>query len=326
MQDDDKYTLSGLEFDGYQLNGKIGEGELGVVYLAVKPQSGEVAACKIMKKELSQAGVAVQQFVYEARTASKLEHPNVIKAISAGHSCGYYYLLMEYVNGVSLETLRLHEPSRLTIDFLCERFQELASALDYAWRHYLLTHGDIKPDNILIQFDPPMLKLADLGLAKVAINTPHHHNTIMGTPLYIAPELASGKQEKSSVKSDIYSFGVMFYELVCGTPPFFGSVEDVLRSHIEASPIPVREYNREIPEKLAQFISKCMAKDPQERPEDWSQVARFLRTWKIDDDAVQKTPVNKSKDAGKKLSAVHIAVMILLSLCVIAELLYIFLM
>ena len=321
MQGDDKYMLSGLEFDGYQLNGKIGEGELGVVYLAVNSQTGDVAACKIMKKELSQAGVAVQQFVYEARTASKLEHPNVIKAISAGHSSGCYYLLMEYVNGVSLESIRLHESSRLTIDFLCERFQELAAALDYAWRNYLLTHGDIKPENILIQTDPPMLKLADLGLAKVAINTPHHHNTIMGTPLYIAPELASGKQEKTTVKSDIYSFGVMFYELLCGTAPFYGSVEDVLRSHIEAVPIPIREYNRDVPAKLADFISKCMEKDPQDRPEDWAEVARFLRTWKNEDNRAKPA----AKHDSKKLTAGHIAVIILLSLLVIAELLYIFL-
>ncbi len=314
MQDDEKYMLTGLEFDGYQLTSKIGEGELGIVYLAVNREDGTVAACKILKNELSQAGVAVQQFVYEAKVAAKLEHQNIIKAINAGHTSGYYYLLMEYVNGVSLENMRVNEPGRLTLDFLCERFKELADALDYAWRNHLLTHGDIKPENILIQTEPATLKLADLGLAKVAVNTPYHHNTIMGTPLYIAPELASGEQEKATVQSDIYSFGVMFYELLSGNAPFTGSVEDVLRCHIEAEPIPVRDYNPEIPEKVAEFIHKCLAKSPQERPEDWAAVARFLGSWK------EEKPVKTKEKKKSELTIIHKAVIVFLILFIIAEL------
>ena len=111
----------------------------------------------------------------------------------------------------------------------------------------------------------------------------------------------------------------MFYELVCGTAPFFGSVEDVLRSHIEAVPIPVREYNREVPEKLADFISKCMAKDPDDRPEDWAHVARFLSTWK-NEESENNTPAKEN--AGKR-SIFRIVIIILLSLLVIAELWYI---
>ena len=319
MQDDDKYVLTGLEFDGYQLAGKLGEGELGVVYLAVNSQTGEDAACKVLKDELAQAGVAVQQFVYEAKTATRLDHPNVIKAISAGHSLGYYYLLMEYVNGTSLESIRVSDPGKLTIDFLCDRFYELADALDYAWRNHLLTHGDIKPDNILIQTEPSTLKLADLGLAKVALNTPHHHNVIMGTPLYIAPELASGAEDRTSVKSDIYSFGVMFYELVCGTAPFVGSVDDVLRSHVEAAPIPVREYNQNVPEKLAAFIEQCMAKTPADRPEDWAAVASFLKNWKTE--VVSKVQV---KDKKTTFALWQKIVIVFLALFIIAELVYIF--
>ena len=318
MQDDDKYILTGLEFDGYQLTTKLGEGELGIVYLAVNNQSGDVAACKILKEELSQAGFAVQQFVYEAKTASKLDHPNVIKAINAGHSSGYYYLLMEYVNGISLENIRTSDPARLTIDFLCSRFIELADALDYAWRNYLLTHGDIKPDNILIQTEPAVLKLADLGLAKVAINTPHHQNIIMGTPLYIAPELASGEKSKATVKSDIYSFGVMFYELVCGTAPFTGSVEEVLLSHVENEPTPVREYNPNIPAEIADFIQQCIAKNPDERPEDWAAVARFLRNWQNNDKEDGKKQVEK-----KNRPLWQIIIIALLAVFIVAELIFI---
>ena len=319
MQDDEKYIFTGLSFDGYQLTTKLGEGELGIVYLAVNSKTGEVAACKILKEELSQAGFAVQQFVYEAKTASKLDHGNVIKAINAGHSSGYYYLLMEYVSGISLENIRKNDPGRLTIDFLCDRFCELADALDYAWRNFLLTHGDIKPENILIQTDPCVLKLADLGLAKVAVNTPHHQNIIMGTPLYIAPELASGEESKATVRSDIYSFGVMFYELVCGTAPFTGSVDEVLLSHIEEEPAPVREYNPNVPEKLAQFIHLCMDKSPQNRPEDWASVARFLKNWR----EIEEKPAAAKSKTKKKLPIWQLIVIVLLALFIIAELVFV---
>lgn len=324
MQEDEKSLLTGLEFDGYLLTDKIGEGELGVVYLAVNTLTGEAAACKVMKSEISLIGTAVQQFVYEARTASKLEHPNVIKSISAGNSSGYYYLLMEYVDGVSLENIRVNFPEKLTLEFICDRFLELADALDYAWRNHLLTHGDIKPENILIQTDPPMLKLADLGLAKVAVNTPYHHNTIMGTPLFLAPELASGEQEKATVKSDIYSFGVMFYELVCGAAPFAGSVNEVLRCHIETEPVPVREYNADVPEKIADFIEQCLEKDPQKRPENWSSIVKFLSSLK-EDEAERKRKINKL--TGITFSnVITAAVAVLLLLLTLAELVCLFLM
>ena len=199
-------AFSGMQFDGFRLTGKIGEGELGVVYSAVN-SLGTVAACKILKPEIAQAGSAVQQFVYEAKTASKLSHPNVVKAITAGHSLGYYYFLMEYVDGVSLEKLRRDNPEIMTFDFVCDRFAELADALGYAWKNHLVTHGDIKPENILIQRDPAVLKLADLGLARVALNTASSRDVIMGTPLYIAPELVSGDISKPTVKSDVYSNG-----------------------------------------------------------------------------------------------------------------------
>ena len=127
-------------------------------------------------------------------------------------------------------------PEMLSLEFLCARFAELADALDHAWRNHLLTHGDIKPENILISLQDRKLKLADLGLARVAVNTACHSDEIMGTPLYLAPELGSGMTFKPTVKSDIYSFGVMFYELVCGEAPFSGSVEELLECHVNKVP------------------------------------------------------------------------------------------
>ena len=310
-------AFSGMQFDGFRLTGKIGEGELGVVYSAVN-SLGTVAACKILKPEIAQAGSAVQQFVYEAKTASKLSHPNVVKAITAGHSLGYYYFLMEYVDGVSLEKLRRENPEIMTFDFVCDRFAELADALGYAWKNHLVTHGDIKPENILIQRDPAVLKLADLGLARVALNTASSRDVIMGTPLYIAPELVSGDISKPTVKSDVYSFGVMFYELICGTPPFSGSVEEVLRAHIEDEPVPVREYNPSVSEELEGFIHSLISKNPDARP-DWGYISNYLRN----------RGSSPKKSSGKKASTpavrlVQKLIIILLSLFIFAEIIYVF--
>ena len=156
-------TLVDAVFDNYRLIKVVGEGELGVVYLAQHQENGSSAACKILRPELAVHGSAIQQCVYEAKIAANLDHPNIIWAIPAGASSGYYYFLMEYVEGCSLESLRLNAPEMLSLEFLCARFAELADALDHAWRNHLLTHGDIKPENILISLQDKKLKLADLA-------------------------------------------------------------------------------------------------------------------------------------------------------------------
>lgn len=310
--------LINMQFDGFSLTGKIGEGELGVVYSAVN-SLGTVAACKILKPEIAQAGATVQQFVYEAKTASKLAHPNVVKAISAGHCLGYYYFLMEYIDGVSLDELRRENPEVLTFDFLCDRFAELADALGYAWKNHLVTHGDIKPENILIQREPATLKLADLGLARVALNTPHNRDVIMGTPLYIAPELVSGEISKPTVKSDVYSFGIMLYELICGVAPFTGTVEEVLRAHIDAVPVRVREYNESVSPELEEFILSLIVKDPDKRP-DWSYIAGFLRN--RGSAKKKKTAASKKDFEFSAMSMLKIVFIILLVVVIIFELWY----
>jgi serine/threonine-protein kinase len=270
--------MTGMVFDNYELKSVIGEGELGVVYLAQSLADGSWGACKILRPEVAADGGAVQRFIFEAKTASKLDHPNVVRAISAGASGGYYYFIMEYVDGCSLERLRLERPEVLSPEFLCARFAELADVLDYAWRTHLLAHGDIKPENIMISTADNRLKLADLGLAGVAVNTDILSDEIMGTPLYLAPELAMGSISKPTVKSDIYSFGVMFYELVCGEAPFSGSVDELLMSHVNGVPDKVLERNPDFPVKLAHFIDRLIAKDPAERPESWREIGAFLRS------------------------------------------------
>ena len=306
--------MTGNIFGNYRLIKTIGEGELGIVYLAQNQDDGSFAACKILRAELAGCGSAVQQFVYEAKTAAKLDHPNVIRAITAGVSSGYYYFIMEYVEGCSLENMRLNSPEILSPEFLCARFAELADVLDYAWRNHLLAHGDIKPENILITFQDKKLKLADLGLAKVAVNTTYHSDEIMGTPLYLAPELAGGTISKPTVKSDIYSFGIMFYELVCGEPPFSGTVEELLWSHVNETPAKVLERNPDVPAKLANFIDSLISKDPAERPEDWHTISSFLRS------GVSAADTHNPALPGKKAKKRSVVTAVIISAAVIAAL------
>ena len=283
-----------MVFGDYRLVKFIGKGELGIVYLAQHQENGSFAACKILRPELQASGSAIQKFVCEAKTAAKFDHPNIIKAIGYGVEEGYHYFLMEYVDGSSLEYLRLNNPEMLSIEFLCSRFAELADALDYVWHNSLATHGDIKPDNILISMQNKKLKLADLGLAHTAFDTVYNSKDIMATPLYLAPELARGTVSKSTVKSDIYSFGIMFYELVCGEPPFSGSVEELLVSHINEVPAKVIDLNPDVPYKLSAFIDSLIAKKPADRPEDWKAVSSFLRTVLLPQDPVAGNCVKKS--------------------------------
>ena len=120
-----------MVFGDYRLVKFIGKGELGIVYLAQHQENGGFAACKILRPELQTSGSAIQKFVCEAKTAAKFDHSNIIKAIGYGVEEGYHYFLMEYVDGSSLEYLRLNNPEMLSIEFLCSRFAELADALDY---------------------------------------------------------------------------------------------------------------------------------------------------------------------------------------------------
>ena len=269
--------LLGYEIDGCRLDSILGYGSYGVVYLARHLMMDRLFALKILQDEFSSDKSAVENFFRECRTAAKLEHPNVVQAIKAGRNAdGICYFVMEYVDGSSIENIRIHNPELLSLEFLLDISIQLADALDYAWETRQIIHRDIKPGNLLVSRDGQTLKLADLGLAGAGMSS---GGDIVATPLYMAPEVAAGLGSREPA-SDIYSFGVMFYELVSGTPPFIGSVEELQRAHLEDTPPPLISVNPDLDPELAAFIDSMLSKNPFERPGSWAEVKERLLLFK----------------------------------------------
>lgn len=277
---DDFLLEPGGQFGDYRIISEIGRGNNGVVYLAEQEPLDRKVALKVLLPERSAHREYVEQLVNEARFAARLCHPHIVQALDAGSYDGRYFLAMEYVEGRTLEDIRLESPEIISLELLVDLSIQLADALDYAWENFQITHGDIKPENLLICNDNRILKLADLGLANVnGRDDTEDGDGIMATPMYVAPEVISGTADRG-VLSDIYSFGVMFYELVAGKPPFRGDTEYLLHCHLEQPAPPLLVANPDIPHELADFTHRMLEKDPAKRPQSWKEVKEYLEDFR----------------------------------------------
>lgn len=253
----------------------IGRGSSGVVYLARQRRLDREVALKILLPDVAADPAFIRSFFREARLAAKLNHRNIVRALDVGTEDGLCYFAMEYVPGRTLEEIRLNSSELMTLPFLFNLAIQLANALDYAWSNFKLIHGDIKPENLLVRTRDNMLKLADLGLARIRGDS---ESEIIATPLYAAPEVIRGEHE-SSPASDIYSFGVMLYELVAGAAPFDPDeeVEKLLRRHLEETPAPLIEANPDVSRELSDFVGRMLEKDPHKRPASWREISVFFQ-------------------------------------------------
>jgi serine/threonine-protein kinase len=220
---------------------------------------------------------------------------------------------MEYVPGISLEKIRTGHKERLTLSFLLDIAVSLADALDYAWKNFHIFHGDIKPDNLLIRAGDNSLKLADLGLAKI-VGKDDLAADIMATPLYAAPEVVVADAGKIGFKSDIYSFGIMLYELLAGKAPFTGDVESVLRQHVYDAPIPLSSANPALPQMLTAFVDKMISKSPDDRPQDWAEIKTVLQNFRKSVPGGTPVPSPAQKKKGGNISALIFSILLLLLL------------
>ena len=286
----------------YRIVGELGSGNNGVVYLARHELLNREVALKVLRPELAEDREFTESLMKEARIAANLNHPNIVQALDAGSYDGVYYLAMECVRGRTLEDIRIKSPETISLEFLTDISIQLAAALDYAWKNFSIVHGDIKPDNMIIADDGHTLRIADLGLANISGRGTDPDGSFMATPMYVAPELIAG-DSAATMRSDIYSFGVMLYELVAGKPPFQGDTEEILRAHIEDEPPPLLEANPDIPRELGEFIHRMIKKSPEERPESWSEVGDFLRGFRAANFVDYAGNDTTSVLAGKKASA-----------------------
>jgi len=254
---------------------EIGRGGMGIVYRAHQITLDRPAALKILSDQYAGNTEYVVDFIKEARAAAKLNHPHIVQAYAVGEDEGVYFFAMEYINGQTMKTYMKREGC-VPIDYALEIIQQIAEALDYAWKEQHLIHRDIKPDNIMIAKNG-RAKLADLGLARVAGEIEDaDSDEVLGTPQYISPEHLTGAE--MDVRSDIYSLGATLFHLITGRFVFEGrTATDIARKHLEA-PVPSpKKINQKISDGVCDVIFKMMAKNPNDRYQTAGELVEDLR-------------------------------------------------
>jgi len=248
--------------DRYEIIKSIGEGGMANVYMAHDLILDRDVAIKILRGDLSGDEKFVRRFQREALAASSLSHPNIVEMYDVGEDKGMYYIVMEYVKGITLKQL-LKKRGALTLSECIDIMLQLTDGISHAHASYII-HRDIKPQNIMIQ-DNGEIKITDFGIAIALNNTQMTQtNSIMGSVHYLPPEQASGKV--ATVKSDIYSMGIMFYELLTGSLPFKGDTAfEIAFKQIKDDIPSVREFNNSIPQSVENVVLKATAKNPKNR-------------------------------------------------------------
>ena len=251
--------------DRYEIVRVIGEGGMANVYLAMDTILNRKVAVKVLRGDLATDEKFVRRFQREALSASSLNHPNIVEMYDVGEDDGNFYIVMEYVEGKNLKQL-IKRRTKLSLPEVIDIMKQLTDGIAHAHDSFII-HRDIKPQNMLI-LDNGLVKITDFGIA-VALNSTQltQTNSVMGSVHYLPPEQAAGKG--ATFKSDIYSLGILMYELVTGKLPFKGenAVEIALKQMKE--PIPsVREEDESIPQSVENIILKACAKNPKNRYEN----------------------------------------------------------
>jgi serine/threonine protein kinase len=269
---------TGAVIGDFALLEELGRGGMGVVYLAHQISLDRPAALKILQDSYANNAEFVVNFIKEARSAAKLNHPHIVQAYAVGEDEGIFYYAMEYINGDTMKDV-LKRDKIIPIDKAVTIVQQIAEALDCAWKEQKLIHRDIKPDNIILAKNN-RAKLADLGLSRVAGDIEDDDDDeIMGTPQYISPEHLTGAP--MDVRSDIYSLGATFYQFVTGRFPYEGrTANEIARKHLEASLVPPQLVNLKVPEAIGQIIIKMMKKNVSERYQDAEELVEDLRLFR----------------------------------------------
>lgn len=272
--------------DRYEIIRSIGEGGMANVYLGYDTILDRNVAIKVLRGDLSNDEKFVRRFQREALSASSLAHPNIVEMYDVGEDDGIYYIIMEYVEGKTLKQL-LKKRGSLTLSETIDIMLQLTDGMTHAHDSYII-HRDLKPQNIMIK-DDGQIKITDFGIA-MALNSTQltQTNSVMGSVHYLPPEQASGKG--STIKSDIYSMGIIFYELLSGSLPFKGeNAVEIALKHMR-DPLPnLKEENSAIPQSIENIILKATAKNPKNRYEDARSMHEDLLT-ALDDSRMHEEP------------------------------------
>ncbi len=261
--------------DRYQIIKSIGEGGMANVYLAYDTILDRNVAVKVLRGDLATDEKFVRRFQREALSASSLSNPNIVEVYDVGEDNGEYYIVMEYVEGKHLKNL-LKKRGKLTVPEVVDIVLQITNGLSVAHDSYII-HRDIKPQNILI-LDNGLIKITDFGIA-VAMNATQltQTNSVMGSVHYLPPEQASGKG--ATLQSDIYSIGILMYELLTGKLPFKGdNAVEIALKHLKEPMPSIRDEIPDIPQSVENIILKATAKNPKNRYADAREMHEDLKT------------------------------------------------
>jgi len=271
--------------DRYEILGELGRGGMGIVYRAKDPVIGRTVAVKTIRLSEEGTGMThaqlVERFQTEARAAGLLTHPNIVVIYDAGEADGLYYITMELVNGKSLQSL-LDAGEKFKLPRLLRIMEQVCSALQFAHDNKVV-HRDIKPANIMLGPDDHV-KITDFGTAKIMQYGAAQQTSATGTPSYMSPEQIKGKAVDG--RADIFSLGVMLYEMTTGQKPFQAQdVATVLYRILNQDPEPPQKLNPSIPQGVSSTIMKALAKSPHLRYESCREFLDDLKNYRPGENA-----------------------------------------
>jgi len=271
--------VSAVLGDAYTIEGEIGRGGMGVVYRARDERLKRPVAIKVLPPELAYRADIRARFIREAETAARISHPHIVPIHAVGEADELVYFVMGLVDGESL-AVRLKRRTRLSIDESRRIFRETADALAAAHQQGVI-HRDVKPDNILLEGTRGRVMVTDFGIAKALSaegGTLTEAGIAIGTPAFMSPEQAAGERVIDG-RSDVYSLGVVAYQMLSGELPFKSpTVPGLLMKQISEEALPVDRMRQDIPQDLSQTVMRCLEKDPERRWPTADALRRALET------------------------------------------------
>ena len=262
----------------YKVLSQIGSGGMSVVFKAQDLSLGRMVAIKVLRERYTGDVHFLDRFLHEARAAANLAHPNIVTVHDFGEDGGRYYMVMEYIEGQNLKTI-IRNSGPFTVDRALDFSTQMCAGVGYAHRAGLV-HCDIKPQNVLVTPEGKV-KVTDFGIARALITIkPNEQNEIVwGSPQYFSPEQAAG--DAPTPASDVYSVGIIMYEMLTGRLPFQAeSPQALAMMHLRDEPPPLSLYNPAVSEAVERIIRKVLAKEPSARYRTADQLGHILLSYK----------------------------------------------
>ena len=304
-----------MEYGRYRIVKELGKGNMGVVYQAHDPQIDRMVALKVLRPDRVTSEDFVARFLKEARAIGRLSHPGIVTVFDVGEDKGTIYIAMEYLDGDPLNEV-MHS-GKLSVSRSVDIVRQVAQALDYAHKQGIV-HRDIKPSNIILTREQ-VVKLTDFGIARIedaAAGYQTQAGEILGTPIYMSPEQVMGRT--ADRRSDLYSLGVLMYEMIVGRRPFTGSnLAAIFNAITHDAPEPPAAADPFVSAALSDLVMKCLEKNPEKRYQSGRQLVDALNAAGLQgsaegagEGATKRRPVNKS--GGSRVLILGLAIILFL--------------